>query len=200
MNKNPQVNQAMMILLAALLLNLSAACTQDTRPTTVPMPTRPTAEIATTEHPHPHPEGLRYVLKCSIGLVDEEDTSYRSAYPKDADYQDIAQELLAELNNELLETDSRQAAEEIQSYMDNLEECLQPYSEGPQSDRNCAIAGVSNEVSFYKEVSNPTGEAYQEVAREMLADLNDELDDTANRQAAEEIQSSIDHIEECLNL
>ena len=189
-----------MILLAALLLNLSAACTRDTRPTTVPMPTRPMAEIATAEHPHPHPEGLRFTLKCAIGLVDEEDTTYRSAYPKDADYQDIAQELLAELNSDLRDTVSRHSAEEIQFYIDNYEECLHPHSEGPRFDRNCAILAVNDEATSYEEVSYPVDDACQDLAQEMLADLNDELDDTGNRQSAEEIQSSIDLIEECLNL
>ena len=199
MNKRPQMIQAMMVLMVALLP--LSACTQDTGSTAVPMPTKPVAEFATTEHPHPDPEASRYVMKCAIGLVDEDDTSYRSTYPKDADYQDIVEEMLADLNDELRDTANNQSAAEIQSHIDNFEECLHPHSEGPRFDRNCAIVAVYDEATSNMEVSYPVGEAaYQDVAREMLAELNDELRDTAKSRSAEEIQSSIDHVEECLNL
>ena len=187
-----------MIILLVTLLILSA-CTQDTRPTSVPTPPKLVGETATSEHLHPHSESSRYFLKCTIGLVDEEDTSYRSAYPKDADYQDIVEEMLTDLNDELRDAVNRQSEEEIQSYIDNYEECLQPRPEGSRFDRNCEIVAVNDEATAFLEDSHPVGDAaYQDVAREMLADLNDELRDTGKRRSPEEIQSSIDHIEECL--
>ena len=89
--------------------------------------------------------------------MDEEDTSYRSAYPKDADYQEIVQELLADLNHEMRDTVNRQSAEEIQSYINNFEECLDPHPEGTRFDRNCAIVAMYDETTSYKEFSLSSG-------------------------------------------
>lgn len=216
MIKKPQVNQSMMALL--IILSALFACTQETGQTAIQTQTEPVAKLMMTDHPHPHPhpedtrapefttikhphpESAQYALKCAIGIVeDQDDISYRSVYPTDADYQDVVLGLLDVLNDDLQDTVGRQQIEEIQFHIHNFEECLHSHPEGPRFDQDCAISTVYDEVASYREVFYPVSEVYRDVAQEMLAYLNNGLRDTVNRQQIEKIQSTIDHLEECLN-